>query len=68
MCGEQGDKEESEATSQYDGDTVNTDGATGIGTMMEDTGGDDLSDDISDTGWDTDLEIEGAWNSQNGLD
>jgi hypothetical protein len=31
-----------------------TDGVTGVETTLE-----DLSDNLSDTGWDTDLEIEG---------
>ena len=42
-----------------------TDGATGVPTLMDDDetavdGRDNLSDDMSDTGWDTDLEIEGV--------
>lgn len=46
---------------EYEGDDVITDGATGMGTLEEETGADDLSDDMSDTGWDTDLELEGAY-------
>lgn len=50
-----------EALSQCEGDTVITDGATGMGTLMEEeTGADNLSDEMSDTGWDTDLELEGV--------
>lgn len=36
-----------------------TDNVTGESVVAEDTGGDNLSDQMSDTGWDTDLEIEG---------
>ena len=51
----------SETISQFEGEsTLVTDGATGAATMMEDTGDDNLSDELSDTGWDTDLEIEGV--------
>lgn len=40
--------------------SIGSEGATGMGSMLEeDQMMDRLSDDVSDTGWDTDLEIEG---------
>ena len=40
--------------------SIGSEGATGIGSMLgEEQMMDHLSDDVSDTGWDTDLEIEG---------
>lgn len=40
---------------------IESDIATGVGTREEGAGVDNLSDDMSDTGWDTDLEVEGVW-------
>lgn len=46
---------------EAEGDTVGTDGATGMGTLVEEeTGADNLSDDMSNSGWESDLEIEGV--------
>lgn len=46
---------------ELEGETVVTDGATmGMGTLAEETGADNLSDELSDTGWDSDLELEGV--------
>lgn len=52
---EGGDDAESNAPSALEGGSEN---ATGMGIQEE---ADNLSDDISDTGWDTDLDLEGLW-------
>lgn len=51
---EGGDDEESHSAAQEGASEV----ATGEGAREEE---DNLSDDISDAGWDTDLDIEGLW-------
>lgn len=42
-------------------DDIDSEGATGVGTLQEEEDDlhEQLSDDVSDTGWDTDLDIEG---------
>ena len=53
----------SEKSLEEDGsvkEDINSEVVTGVGSDVDQGNGDGLSSDMSDTGWDTDLEIEGS--------